>query len=70
MPATTTCPTCGKKAQQEDNKAYPFCTQRCQLIDLGRWLGEEYRLPEGAGDASGGGAEGVPAAGEDREPRR
>jgi endogenous inhibitor of DNA gyrase (YacG/DUF329 family) len=21
---------------------YPFCSPRCKLIDLGRWLGEEY----------------------------
>ena len=25
---------------------FPFCSERCQLIDLGRWLGEEYRVPE------------------------
>jgi endogenous inhibitor of DNA gyrase (YacG/DUF329 family) len=24
---------------------YPFCSRRCRLIDLGRWLKEEYRLP-------------------------
>jgi len=23
---------------------FPFCSQRCRLIDLGRWLGERYRL--------------------------
>jgi endogenous inhibitor of DNA gyrase (YacG/DUF329 family) len=23
----------------------PFCGPRCRLIDLGRWLGEGYRLP-------------------------
>jgi endogenous inhibitor of DNA gyrase (YacG/DUF329 family) len=21
---------------------FPFCSDRCRLIDLGRWLGEEY----------------------------
>lgn len=26
-------------------KHYPFCSHRCQLIDLGRWLDEEYRVP-------------------------
>jgi endogenous inhibitor of DNA gyrase (YacG/DUF329 family) len=25
---------------------FPFCSARCKLIDLGRWLGEEYRLPD------------------------
>lgn len=23
---------------------WPFCSPRCRLIDLGRWLGEDYRL--------------------------
>ena len=23
---------------------YPFCTKRCRTIDLGRWLGEDYRV--------------------------
>lgn len=23
---------------------YPFCSKRCQLVDLGRWLGEEYKV--------------------------
>jgi endogenous inhibitor of DNA gyrase (YacG/DUF329 family) len=28
---------------------YPFCSKRCRLIDLGRWLGEGYRVSD-AGD--------------------
>jgi endogenous inhibitor of DNA gyrase (YacG/DUF329 family) len=24
---------------------YPFCSKRCRTIDLGRWLGESYRIP-------------------------
>jgi endogenous inhibitor of DNA gyrase (YacG/DUF329 family) len=28
---------------------YPFCSDRCRLIDLGRWLGETYRIPAEAG---------------------
>lgn len=23
---------------------YPFCSPKCRLIDLGRWLGEDYRV--------------------------
>jgi endogenous inhibitor of DNA gyrase (YacG/DUF329 family) len=26
----------------------PFCSQRCRQIDLGRWLNEEQRVPEGS----------------------
>jgi len=61
------CPTCGQAARAQGNQAFPFCTARCQLIDLGRWLGEEYRIPAGGGDASGGGVEGAPAPGESEE---
>jgi endogenous inhibitor of DNA gyrase (YacG/DUF329 family) len=39
------CPRCGQAATKDGNKAFPFCTPRCQLIDLGRWLDEEYRIP-------------------------
>ena len=40
-----TCPTCRKRAEKSANKVYPFCCERCHLVDLGRWLGEEYRVP-------------------------
>ena len=23
-----------------------FCSDRCKLVDLGKWLGEEYRISE------------------------
>jgi hypothetical protein len=26
------------------NKLFPFCSERCHLVDLGRWLGEDYRI--------------------------
>ena len=39
----------------EDNPFRPFCSERCKLIDLGRWLGEQYRVPvEGAEDDATG----------------
>jgi endogenous inhibitor of DNA gyrase (YacG/DUF329 family) len=38
---------------------FPFCSRRCKTIDLGRWLGEAYRIPtEAEGeDAAVGGAD-------------
>ncbi len=40
------CPICRKPvAPREENRAFPFCSDRCRLVDLGRWLGEEYRIP-------------------------
>jgi len=26
---------------------YPFCTKRCRVIDLGRWLREDYKVASG-----------------------
>jgi endogenous inhibitor of DNA gyrase (YacG/DUF329 family) len=61
----TTCPTCRGVADKNGNKLWPFCSERCHLVDLGRWLGEEYRIAE-QHDTSGGGAEAVvPATSED-----
>jgi endogenous inhibitor of DNA gyrase (YacG/DUF329 family) len=42
---TKACPTCKKPSVQEGNKVFPFCCERCQLVDLGKWLNEEYRIP-------------------------
>jgi len=30
---------------EEKNDAFPFCSERCRLIDLSRWLNEDYRIP-------------------------
>ena len=44
--ATTKCPICGKPADFAAPPAGPFCSERCKLIDLGKWLGEDYRISE------------------------
>ncbi|MBW2038850.1 MAG: DNA gyrase inhibitor YacG [Deltaproteobacteria bacterium] len=38
------CPRCGKLVRWEGNPYRPFCSQRCKLIDLGKWIDEEYHL--------------------------
>ena len=51
------CPTC-KKAVSADPPtplgSWPFCSERCKLIDLGRWLDGKYQVPavEDDGDES------------------
>jgi endogenous inhibitor of DNA gyrase (YacG/DUF329 family) len=30
------------------NRFRPFCSERCQMADLGKWAGEGYRVPGGA----------------------
>jgi endogenous inhibitor of DNA gyrase (YacG/DUF329 family) len=38
------CPICGKQAVEQHR---PFCSRRCALIDFGRWIGGNYRVPAG-----------------------
>jgi len=47
------CPICERVMEGQslaEWPEFPFCSPRCKLIDLGRWLGEEYNIgsePEG-----------------------
>lgn len=38
------CPIC-KREVPEGSPDFPFCSERCRLIDLGKWASEEYRIP-------------------------
>lgn len=38
------CPICKKEARWDENPFRPFCSERCRLIDLGKWASEEYRI--------------------------
>lgn len=41
------CPICGRSMKGPSLSAwpqFPFCSPRCKTIDLGRWLGESYRI--------------------------
>jgi hypothetical protein len=38
------CPICKKKTTWEENPWKPFCSERCRLIDLGKWVSEEYKI--------------------------
>ncbi len=59
------CPVCAKEAPARAvNRAFPFCSDRCKLIDLGKWLGEDYRI---AGPRPGDGSEAPPAPPPDEE---
>ncbi|HTV05655.1 MAG TPA: DNA gyrase inhibitor YacG [Acidobacteriaceae bacterium] len=37
------CPTCNTLVTKDDED-FPFCSDRCRLIDLGRWASGEYRI--------------------------
>ncbi|GBE05099.1 MAG TPA: DNA gyrase inhibitor YacG [Nitrospirae bacterium] len=38
------CPTCKNKTVWKGNPHRPFCSERCKLIDLGKWASEKYRI--------------------------
>lgn len=40
------CPTCKKQGAWFEGSYGPFCSRRCKLIDLGKWLGEENCISE------------------------
>jgi endogenous inhibitor of DNA gyrase (YacG/DUF329 family) len=42
--ASHRCPICDKEFRPEESRALPFCSDRCRLVDLGRWLDERYGL--------------------------
>ena len=39
------CPACGKPVVWDASSRFrPFCSERCQMIDLGTWASEKYRI--------------------------
>jgi hypothetical protein len=50
------CPICKKPVPPKDSddpqSVYPFCSRRCQLVDLGRWLDGKYQIPAHGDDAA------------------
>lgn len=41
-----TCPTCKKVGDWFSADYGPFCSKRCRLVDLGKWLNEEHMISE------------------------
>ena len=45
------CPKCGKETvYAQTNKHRPFCSERCQILDLGAWASESYKVPVNEND--------------------
>jgi endogenous inhibitor of DNA gyrase (YacG/DUF329 family) len=54
----TSCPICGAGvAYSERPTSFPFCSERCRLLDLGRWINERYAVPCSEVAIGEGGAE-------------
>jgi uncharacterized protein len=40
------CPTCKTPTDSSANPDFPFCSERCRLLDLGNWAAEKYVVSE------------------------
>jgi len=42
------CPRCNKETEADESlplpKHFPFCSEPCRQVDLGKWFNEEYRI--------------------------
>jgi endogenous inhibitor of DNA gyrase (YacG/DUF329 family) len=51
QPSRFRCPICKKPVNPPDQatpkhlRFFPFCSERCRLIDLGAWFDADYRIP-------------------------
>jgi len=46
-PPVVNCPHCGiEHPWDTGNRFRPFCSERCKMIDLGKWANEEYRVEQ------------------------
>ena len=46
------CPICRKPTDSDANPDFPFCSERCRLLDLGNWASEKYVVSEPVLDES------------------
>ncbi len=42
------CPVCKEKEVALGDPEFPFCGERCRIIDLGAWASEKYVISEPA----------------------
>ena len=63
------CPSCRREVlPREENPSFPFCSPRCRAVDLGKWLGEEYRIADQVPEEDEDGKPGVAGDGNTEEP--
>lgn len=55
-PANPPCAICRKPVPPSaENSAFPFCSDRCKVIDLGKWLSGDYAVPGEEAEVGEGG---------------
>jgi uncharacterized protein len=45
-PPITACPTCREQIVGPEEKFWPFCSERCRLVDLGKWFNEDFKVSQ------------------------
>ncbi|HUD66571.1 MAG TPA: DNA gyrase inhibitor YacG [Candidatus Sulfotelmatobacter sp.] len=50
LPISLHCPICERIVKSHD-QAFPFCSDRCRIIDLGRWATGAYVISSPVTDA-------------------
>ena len=50
-PARVKCPTCRREIDWANTPFRPFCSERCRLIDLGKWASGKYVISSPVTDA-------------------
>jgi uncharacterized protein len=48
------CPYCKKKEVALGQPDFPFCSERCRILDLGAWAEEKYVISEPAQNRAAG----------------
>jgi endogenous inhibitor of DNA gyrase (YacG/DUF329 family) len=52
MPMVSICPACRKAVPTVDTlrpSTFPFCNERCRMVDLDKWFAGDYVLAEPIG---------------------
>ena len=63
MARSVPCPSCRSAVPLSPRPAdFPFCSERCRLLDLGSWMDGSYSIPAEEDDAD---ADKVPDLGDD-----
>ena len=47
------CPICRKPTDSGTDADFPFCSERCRMLDLGNWASEKYVVSEPVFDEDG-----------------
>jgi uncharacterized protein len=50
---TRKCPICKRLTDSDRDADFPFCSERCRLIDLGAWSAEKYVVSDPIFDEDG-----------------